>query len=92
MSVRTIYKCDKCGAEQDESEQFWKVMISAQIINYYGSSYPVKDIQVCRPCLESFGIHDQRPVAVKETAPAPSVEDLIRQIMEMVTEGKEKGL
>ena len=29
MSVRTIYKCDKCGKEQETHEQFWKVGVVA---------------------------------------------------------------
>ena len=25
MSITTIYKCDKCGNEQDNGKQFWHV-------------------------------------------------------------------
>ena len=28
MSVQTIYKCDKCGKEQETREQFWVVGVS----------------------------------------------------------------
>ena len=40
-----------------------------------------KSVEVCRPCLESLGIHDRRPEPEKKANPAPTVEDLVRQIV-----------
>lgn len=83
--IRTIYKCDKCGNEQKDKNQFWtvKVNVTSGDLPYLGSL--VKSIEVCRPCLESFGIN----VIEKKNAPTPkhpTVEELIREIINMVTE------
>jgi hypothetical protein len=87
MSIQTIYKCDKCGAEQDTYEQFWAVGIAALHfpLNTERSFLADKSIQVCRPCLESFGIH----VTKKPSAPVPkppTVEELIREILQLCGE------
>jgi hypothetical protein len=84
MAVNVIYKCDKCGNEQNTSEQFWTVGVTAN----HGtgcSRHFVEDkfMQVCRTCLESFGIC----VRTKKQDPQinqaiPSVEELIREIIE----------
>ena len=76
--ITTIYKCDKCGNEQNDTEQFWTVGITAEVM--YVSSRVVKSIHVCRPCLESFGIY----VSPKKDEPLPApptVEELIREII-----------
>ena len=84
MSIRTIYTCEKCGAEQLTGDQFWTVGVQA---NHHAYSPQVwqfvtgKSLQVCRPCLESFGIHVQTKPN-EEPAPVPTVEELIREIIE----------
>ena len=79
--ITTIYKCDKCGNEQNSRKQFWTVHISISC-EYYTHSQQ-KEIQVCQICLESFGI--LVPEKKKETLPPPpTVEDLIREIISMV--------
>jgi hypothetical protein len=87
MSIKTIYICDKCGAEQFSEEQFWTVGLWAACSATRTTAYPNeyvadKRVHVCRPCLESFGIH----VRVKDgvdPAPSPTIEELIREILEM---------
>ena len=87
MSIKTIYICDKCGAEQVTPEQFWTVglwaVYSATRTTAEQNEYVAdKRVQVCRPCLESFGIH----VRIKDSvdpAPQPTIEELIREILEM---------
>ena len=81
MSITTIYKCDKCGNEQTTGEQFWTVHLS--ISCKYFSDSRQKEIEVCRPCLESFGILVPAEKA-KTLPPPPTVEDLIREIIAMV--------
>ncbi|OHB69253.1 MAG: hypothetical protein A2W23_07535 [Planctomycetes bacterium RBG_16_43_13] len=83
MSITTIYKCDKCGNEQNSGKKFWTVyvMISGE---YYTQSIQ-KEIYVCQLCLESFGILVPRE-KVEALPPPPTVEDLIREIMSMVQE------
>lgn len=84
MAVKTIYTCDKCGSEQDSSDQFWTVGVSANCATYPADWFVTgKSLQVCRPCLESFGIHVQKKPEHAESPPTiPSVEDLIREIMQ----------
>ena len=82
--IKTIYICEKCGHEQLTDQQFWKVGVQAHPINYphtANSFVTGKTMEVCRPCLESFGIHVQQ----KQDGPAqpvPTVEDLIKEIIE----------
>lgn len=88
MSIRTIYKCDKCGNEQATAEQFWTVGVSAKH-HMYGSNNDFvagKSLEVCRPCLESFGIHVQKKPGETTPSPVPSVEDLIREIIQRCQE------
>ena len=86
MSVKTIYTCDKCGAEQLSAEQFWTVGVWAiHSVNNLPTNpsefVQNKSMQVCRPCLELLGIHVKtKPGA--EIATPPTVEELIREILE----------
>jgi len=88
MSTTTIYKCDKCGEVQPNNGQFWTVGIKAQCQGggysgdyktawYIGDQYKM---EVCRACLESFGIYAKKREA-QPAQPAPSLEDLIREIV-----------
>lgn len=81
MSIKTIYKCDKCGSEQESNNQFWTVGVTANCSNYASRDFVAgKSMQVCRPCLESFGIHVQH----KQDEPAqqpPTLEELILEII-----------
>ena len=86
------HTCEKCGAEQLSSDQFWHVGVIANTIDYdlahAHNRYFVKDkiIEVCRPCLESFGIHVQQEEQATPPLSYPTIEELIRQIVEMVKE------
>jgi hypothetical protein len=81
MTVKTIFICDKCGNEQLDANQFWTVGVTANHATYATATYVEgKSLQVCRPCLESFGIHVHVRHDELMSAP-PSVEDLIRQIL-----------
>jgi len=84
--ITTIYKCDKCGNEQTSKEQFWlvEIVVSAHKLLRQVSKYTEREIDVCRPCLESFGINV--PDEKAKTLPPPTVEDLIREIITLVQE------
>jgi hypothetical protein len=41
-----------------------------------------KHMQVCRPCLESFGIHVQTKTKDDVVPTVPSLEELIREIVQ----------
>lgn len=86
MTVITIYKCDKCGKEQNDNKQFWTVGVSARCgespsPGYLHSFVSGKSMQVCRPCLESFGIHIQKKENEEVKVQPPTLEDLIRDIV-----------
>ena len=77
--IKTIYTCDKCNKEQYTADQFWKVGVVARPNNNEITPYqtPVKSIQVCRLCLESFGIHVQKKEGVKPSPSPPTIEKRI---------------
>jgi hypothetical protein len=80
MSTRAIYKCDRCGKEQETAEQFWTVAVMATTGQW---SYPPSIQQKkewCRKCLDEMNVLGW----VKEptlSVPAPTFEDLIREIV-----------
>jgi hypothetical protein len=87
MSVKTTYKCDKCGAEQDTDDQFWTVGIYANCQCLSDNKVTGKSLQVCRLCLEELGIYAETKINKDlMPVPIPTVEDLIRTIMERVAE------
>lgn len=81
--ITTIYKCDKCGHEQDTGNQMWYIGVT---INHHGThsqSNPQKDLHQlwCRTCVEDVGLlpFGTRPKPVVPVS-IPSLEDMIRQI------------
>jgi len=85
MSVKTIYKCDKCGSEQETYEQFWNLGVVAyshgrRLDPYNPFVSSEHKMQVCRSCLESYGIHVMKG---KEREPVitPTLEDIIIDIV-----------
>lgn len=82
MSKKTIFTCDKCGHEQDTDNQFWTVSVGFVYgTGTVGFGNGAKSLQVCRPCLEGFGLVPQTDVKKTSEAKTPSVEDLIREIL-----------
>lgn len=87
--ITTIYKCDKCGSEQETDEQFWTVGVTAYCSGRYsarGGEYDYVEgmhMQVCRLCLEGFGIYAQKKP--HEPVSQPTTEDLIREIIQRCT-------
>ena len=84
MSVKTIYKCDKCGTEQDNDTQFWTVGVTANHGLKPNTCFVTgKSMQVCRPCLEGFGLFVQKRPDIPTPSKEPSIEEMIREIIEM---------
>lgn len=82
MAITTIYKCDKCGAEQPTNVQFWHLDVGYQELSHsYGKSY-TKGIHVCRKCLESLGINASKAVRESPEYNPPTIEDLIAEIVQ----------
>lgn len=88
MAIKTIYICEKCGHEQLSSDQFWTVGVQAYHHNYsVGPREFVegKKIQLCRPCLESFGIYVQQRKDPEVQPVTPTLEELIAEIIARCT-------
>jgi len=85
LSIQTIYKCDRCGAEQSTAEQFWTVGVVARHghdqPNRWVTSTDGKEMQVCRPCLEAMGIYTKKQMNQPDAPPIQTMEDLIREIV-----------
>lgn len=86
MSVTTIYKCDKCGAETQSREQFWEVAVTLRSISS-NDAVPRNKQHWCRMCVEAAGIlppvaHEQ---AKERVLPSPTFEDLVRSIVAEMT-------
>lgn len=87
MSIKTIYVCDNCGAEQHTPDQFWTVGVNAAPVNYHFKNDEFvqgKKLQVCRPCLESFGIHVQKKPNEPEK-PVPTTAELLVQLISQIS-------
>jgi len=82
VSVTTIYTCDRCGTEQNSSQNFWVIGIAAHHSVYKSLTERefIRDMsmQVCRPCLEHFGVHViSRPDPKSEAKEEPTLEQRI---------------
>lgn len=82
MAYKMLYTCDKCGDTSESSVQFWTIGITANC-SVFASNQMVADksLNVCRPCLESFGVHVivRKDEPVKET---PTIEQAIVEIIQ----------
>jgi hypothetical protein len=99
MAVITIYKCDKCGAEQPTNVQMWKIGVVCQPLdsntkftpNWLYASQSDYNHQIwCRKCIDAFMIL-AAPKASKPTDPPPpaplSLEERLMAIFTEVVEG-----
>ena len=88
MSIKTIFICDKCKCEQLTDDQFWHVSVKAGTAKYGLYTVAKMEIQVCRPCLESYGIHvtQVKPPAVQPEVPTLEsvITDIVQRAMEEV--------
>ena len=82
--IKTTYICDKCGGEQESREQFWSIGVWASHTGGYseGVQEHKKSIQVCRPCLESLGVHVLAETKKKPEYVERSTEDILRELIQ----------
>ena len=85
MSVETNYTCDKCGNVQHKIDQFWRVGVMA--MPYSGATnryqnFTLDPLEVCRDCLEAFGIYPQKKTLESPTYNPPTLEELIIEIVQ----------
>ena len=85
--ITTIYKCDKCGHEQETNDQMWNIGVS---VSHHGSQIgryetPRGKEMWCRKCIEKLGLlpaHGGKPQKPDEPKSAPpSLEDMVREIV-----------
>ena len=85
MTIRYIRVCDKCKGEVDDKDQLWAIKIlpvcysGAHAQDTFDSS-PTMKLDVCRPCLESFGIN----VTTKPNVPVKPHPTIVEAIQEMI--------
>lgn len=85
MSIKYTRTCDKCAAVVDDKDQLWSIKIlpvcysGAHAQDTFDSS-PTMKLDVCRPCLESFGLHVMR----KPNVPAKPIPTIVEAIQEMI--------
>ena len=85
MSVKTEYKCDRCGHTQEKSEQMWSVGVV--LIHGAGSSYTgsmttmQKRQDWCRKCVEVYGLLPKNEAKPEEIKQQVTLEDLVREIV-----------
>jgi hypothetical protein len=90
MSISTTYTCDRCGTtltamiRNGIPDRFWEVAVTYK---HYGEnlSSPAGKIFVCHSCLQSLGVV-RTEASAKALPPPPSVEDLIREIIQRCSE------
>lgn len=86
MAIKNIFICDRCGKEQESSEQMWHV--GAYIQSYtYGSkeiSKPSDSQLWCRSCCVATGfMFRDKPESDGSISPVPepTLEQKLRQII-----------
>jgi len=80
--IKVTYCCDRCKAEQDKPEQFWEIGIITKSAGAgWPYSTPTQKIQLCRLCIEYFGIVPYVKTPVEQQVPPPTLEDMIVEIV-----------
>ncbi len=91
MSIVTTFSCDRCGTvvkvvsiSGERPEQFWEVAVTYK---HYGDNLPSQGgkLFVCRGCLQALGFV-RTEASAKALPPPPTVEDLIREIIQRCSE------
>ena len=85
MGITTIYKCDKCGHEQDTGAQMWRVEIFVSHYNDSQQTNAHKNLSKlwCRACVEDVGLlpYATRPKPA-EVVEVPTLEEMIRNVVQ----------
>lgn len=86
MAITTTFRCDRCGREHPTPEQFWHLAVS---LWHHGrtplnpSNEAINKVDLCRECVEDFGLVPRAPERRDQPVAAPTVEDLLRQMIAM---------
>ena len=83
--IATRYTCDKCGHHQTTNDQMWGIAVvithGIPVPNYGPRLTPQADGLWCRKCIESIGLLCAAPKPDEKPEPAPTLEDMIREIV-----------
>ena len=81
--IVTTYTCDKCGHEQTETDQMWKIGVTLSYLGSPKSSYdhPKAEQLWCRNCVEELGFLERHPDEEPVTDPEPTFEEIVRKII-----------
>jgi hypothetical protein len=83
MAKKTIYTCDKCGAEQLTKTQFWTLQITARTEgDEFESSVSGLMIEVCRECLEKYGIYSKQKPKQTTEENRVTIESIIKDLID----------
>ena len=84
MTIITTYTCDKCGHKQINNDQMWEIGIS---LRHSGNPPTLKPKQLwCRTCVEKIGLLVPSPPLASAPAPALTLEDIVRDIIQQEIE------
>lgn len=85
MAIKYLRTCDKCSSVVDDKDQLWAIKILP--VCYSGIqapdmlfNSPTMKLDVCRPCLEGFGIN----VTTKPNVPVKPHPTIVEAIQEMI--------
>ena len=92
--ISIIYKCDKCGAEQNTKNQFWELSVTTTHLGspFLETTKCTKPYQVCRKCLEHMGIYTQKSIKESTEFNPPTIEKLLKEvILRTIEENQDHG-
>ena len=88
MSTTITRHCDHCKKEivGADKEQIWLVRIfvtNESLYKQYGNANIKESQEWCRPCADTLGLvgREWKPPATNPTAPEPTFEDQLREII-----------
>ena len=90
MSQKTIYTCDRCGAETEDEDRMCEVAVSGgfkRVPSYSHSAFDYlrirQRIELCEDCFRGMGVADPLPAPQAAEPKAVTIEDLIHEIVEV---------
>lgn len=83
MAIVTTYACDRCGHQQNSGEQMWDIGVGIQPTAQYKPIEYLKGKSLwCRACVVGvLGLLPKNNDDPPPPSPAPTLEDMIRQIV-----------
>ena len=84
--LTTVYECDRCGKKDEDNQmQLWTVRISYQAQGSGWNNWSdYRNVDWCRECAVKAGFvgSDKERKEVQAPEPKPTIEELIREIVQ----------